>query len=110
MLAAVIGLYVISDLAAAARHLRLRDLTATLHLSNGVQDGCSSGFFIAFAVKAPLFPFHTWLPDAGAEARPAVRCCLSVSWTRSARSASCATASRCSHYASREVRARTCWC
>jgi NADH-quinone oxidoreductase subunit M len=26
------------------------------------------GFFIAFAIKAPLFPFHTWLPDAGAEA------------------------------------------
>src|SRR6202451_1721251 len=26
------------------------------------------GFFIAFAVKAPLFPFHTWLPDAHVEA------------------------------------------
>ncbi|MFI5039736.1 MAG: NuoM family protein, partial [Solirubrobacterales bacterium] len=26
------------------------------------------GFFIAFAIKAPLVPFHTWLPDAGAEA------------------------------------------
>ena len=26
------------------------------------------GFFIAFAIKAPLIPFHTWLPDAGAEA------------------------------------------
>jgi len=25
-------------------------------------------FFVAFAIKAPLFPFHTWLPDAGAEA------------------------------------------
>ena len=24
------------------------------------------GFFIAFAVKAPLWPFHTWLPDAAA--------------------------------------------
>src|ERR1700745_2944042 len=22
------------------------------------------GFFIAFAVKVPVFPFHTWLPDA----------------------------------------------
>src|SRR5580704_12385481 len=22
------------------------------------------GFFLAFAVKVPLFPFHTWLPDA----------------------------------------------
>ncbi|MDQ1715105.1 MAG: NADH-quinone oxidoreductase subunit, partial [Frankiaceae bacterium] len=26
------------------------------------------GFFIAFAIKAPLWPFHTWLPDAAAEA------------------------------------------
>jgi NADH-quinone oxidoreductase subunit M len=26
------------------------------------------GFFVAFAIKAPLVPFHTWLPDAGAEA------------------------------------------
>ena len=26
------------------------------------------GFFIGFAVKVPLFPFHTWLPDAHVEA------------------------------------------
>ncbi len=26
------------------------------------------GFFIAFAIKVPLFPFHTWLPDAHVEA------------------------------------------
>src|SRR5207248_1172146 len=26
------------------------------------------GFFVAFAVKVPLFPFHTWLPDAHVEA------------------------------------------
>jgi NADH-quinone oxidoreductase subunit M len=28
------------------------------------------GFFVAFAIKAPLWPFHTWLPDAMAEATP----------------------------------------
>jgi NADH-quinone oxidoreductase subunit M len=28
------------------------------------------GFFFAFAVKAPMVPFHTWLPDAAAEATP----------------------------------------
>jgi NADH-quinone oxidoreductase subunit M len=27
-------------------------------------------FFFAFAVKAPLWPLHTWLPDAAAEATP----------------------------------------
>jgi NADH-quinone oxidoreductase subunit M len=26
------------------------------------------GLFIAFAIKVPLFPFHTWLPDAHVEA------------------------------------------
>lgn len=26
------------------------------------------GFFIAFAIKVPVFPFHTWLPDAHTEA------------------------------------------
>jgi NADH-quinone oxidoreductase subunit M len=26
------------------------------------------GFFVAFAVKVPLFPVHTWLPDAHVEA------------------------------------------
>ena len=29
-----------------------------------------AGFFVAFAVKAPLVPVHTWLPDAAAEATP----------------------------------------
>jgi NADH-quinone oxidoreductase subunit M len=28
-------------------------------------------FFFAFAVKAPMVPVHTWLPDAATEARPA---------------------------------------
>ena len=28
-------------------------------------------FFIAFAIKAPMWPVHTWLPDASTEARPA---------------------------------------
>jgi NADH-quinone oxidoreductase subunit M len=27
-----------------------------------------AAFFIAFAIKVPLFPFHTWLPDAHVEA------------------------------------------
>jgi NADH-quinone oxidoreductase subunit M len=28
------------------------------------------GFFVAFAIKAPLWPFHTWLPDAATAAQP----------------------------------------
>ncbi len=30
------------------------------------------GFFIAFAIKVPMFPFHTWLPDAHVEAPTAI--------------------------------------
>ena len=30
--------------------------------------GCSSAFALAFAIKVPMFPFHTWLPDAHVEA------------------------------------------
>jgi NADH-quinone oxidoreductase subunit M len=29
-------------------------------------------FFLAFAIKVPIFPFHTWLPDAHVEAPTAV--------------------------------------
>ena len=29
------------------------------------------GFFVAFAIKAPMVPFHTWLPDAATESTPA---------------------------------------
>lgn len=32
------------------------------------QSLCFIGFFLAFAIKVPLFPFHTWLPDAHVEA------------------------------------------
>ncbi len=29
---------------------------------------CFLAFFLAFAIKVPMFPFHTWLPDAHVEA------------------------------------------
>ena len=35
------------------------------------------GFMIAFAIKAPLFPFHGWLPDTYREAPPEVTAVLS---------------------------------
>ncbi len=37
-------------------------------LSQQVQGLLFWGFAIAFAIKVPLFPFHTWLPDAHTEA------------------------------------------
>jgi NADH-quinone oxidoreductase subunit M len=39
-----------------------------LSLGTDVQRWLFVAFFIAFAVKVPLFPLHTWLPDAHTEA------------------------------------------
>jgi len=39
-----------------------------LVLPHGVQIWCFAAFALAFAIKVPLFPFHTWLPDAHVEA------------------------------------------
>ncbi|MEA2009284.1 MAG: NADH-quinone oxidoreductase subunit M, partial [Actinomycetota bacterium] len=40
----------------------------SLDLSSTTQLWLFLGFGIAFAIKVPLFPFHTWLPDAHTEA------------------------------------------
>jgi NADH-quinone oxidoreductase subunit M len=66
MLAAVIGLYVQS-----AKHgtgTFSFEALSKLELGHSTQVWLFLGFFLAFAIKAPLVPFHTWLPDAGAEA------------------------------------------
>jgi len=39
-----------------------------LDLPLGVQQWVFWAFFIGFAIKVPMFPFHTWLPDAHVEA------------------------------------------
>jgi NADH-quinone oxidoreductase subunit M len=39
-----------------------------LELSRGQQSWLFAAFALAFAIKVPLFPFHTWLPDAHVEA------------------------------------------
>ena len=36
--------------------------------AGGLQLGAFLAFFLAFAIKVPMFPFHTWLPDAHVEA------------------------------------------
>ncbi|SFK33529.1 NADH-quinone oxidoreductase subunit M [Geodermatophilus ruber] len=67
MLAAVIGLYVVST-SELGQGTFAFDALRQLDIDPGVQKLLFLGFFIAFAIKAPLVPFHTWLPDAGAEA------------------------------------------
>ena len=68
MLAAVIGIYIIS----AEQAIGSFDVTALSHLTidHATQNWLFLGFFIAFAIKAPLWPFHTWLPGAAKSATP----------------------------------------
>jgi NADH-quinone oxidoreductase subunit M len=72
MLVAVIALYVYSVSSPATGHHGsfLFSELVNVSLSPTVQKWLFLGFFIAFAIKAPLWPFHTWLPDAAASAQP----------------------------------------
>ncbi|MEU8296208.1 NADH-quinone oxidoreductase subunit M [Micromonospora sp. NPDC048909] len=62
MLAAVIGLWVVGGKTFDWQALSQVDI------STGTERWLFLGFFLAFAIKAPFFPFHTWLPDAGGAA------------------------------------------
>jgi NADH-quinone oxidoreductase subunit M len=46
----------------------LRAYAATGGFADGLQLLAFIAFFLAFAIKVPMFPFHTWLPDAHTEA------------------------------------------
>jgi NADH-quinone oxidoreductase subunit M len=66
MLAAIIWIYVkVGSFDFVAIQAALRAGTPELAAASGL---LFLGFFIAFAVKVPLFPLHTWLPDAHVEA------------------------------------------
>jgi NADH-quinone oxidoreductase subunit M len=69
MLAAVIALYVYS---ARGGHPGTFLFSQLIHLPLSPQAAkwLFLGFFVAFAIKAPLWPFHTWLPDAATSAQP----------------------------------------
>ncbi len=69
MLVAVIALYVYSTHGGRPGTFLFGPL-AHLVLSPLVQKWLFAGFFVAFAIKAPLWPFHTWLPDAATAAQP----------------------------------------
>ncbi|MFJ6212492.1 NADH-quinone oxidoreductase subunit M [Streptomyces sp. NPDC092296] len=76
MLAAVIGLYVLTARAGLGSGgggtFDLATITKAvgdgkLSFAPGVEKALFLGFFFAFAVKAPLWPLHTWLPNAMGE-------------------------------------------
>ena len=68
MLAAVVGLYVVS--ARAGEPSYLLSHLQQLNFSESTERWLFLGFFVAFAVKAPMWPVHTWLPDAAANSTP----------------------------------------
>ena len=69
MLASVVGLYVVS---ADARRPVVPALATSqsLDIDPDTERWLFVGFFVAFAIKAPMFPVHTWLPDTTEQATP----------------------------------------
>ncbi len=67
MLAAIIWLYTHNP-QHNFEYAAFRDVIANGGFSSAALQWLFLGFFIAFAVKVPLFPLHTWLPDAHVEA------------------------------------------
>ena len=67
MLLAIIGLYLIHGAQSGVYSFALPLLLQT-RLATDVSLWLFGAFFIAFAIKVPLFPLHTWLPDAHTDA------------------------------------------
>lgn len=67
MFLAIVGLYFIHGRDTGVYTFGYLELTKTV-VPFETALWLMSGFMIAFAVKLPVFPFHTWLPDAHGEA------------------------------------------
>jgi NADH-quinone oxidoreductase subunit M len=72
------GMFVLADGSVAQHTFNLLYLTALADVGHWAHQAAILGFgftkilwvgfFIGFAIKVPMFPFHTWLPDAHVEA------------------------------------------
>jgi NADH-quinone oxidoreductase subunit M len=67
MLLSILGLFFIHGAETGRYTFRYFDLLGT-PVSQGTARWLMLGFFVAFAVKLPAFPFHPWLPDAHTQA------------------------------------------
>ena len=61
-----------------ADHSFLLSSFKNAHLTNAQQLSAFALFFIAFAIKMPIFPLHTWQPDAYEQSPTSVTMVLSV--------------------------------
>ena len=68
MLAAILWIYYYSGVQLGERTTDMRVLIEELKIPGGVQTWLWLAFFSSFAVKMPMWPVHTWLPDAHVEA------------------------------------------
>jgi NADH-quinone oxidoreductase subunit M len=73
MLVAIISLYFLHGNATSVYTFSYPDIQSALAsgrliLTPNTEMWLFLAFFVAFAIKVPLFPFHTWLPDAHVEA------------------------------------------
>lgn len=66
MLAGVIGVYVYGP--GGSQGFMIDSLAGNLAISDGASVWMFLSFFIAFAIKAPMWPLHTWLPDTAEKA------------------------------------------
>jgi len=67
MLVAILALYFINLKATGISTFDVLELYK-LGIPVGIQYWLFGAFALAFAIKVPMFPFHTWLPDAHTEA------------------------------------------
>jgi len=68
MLVAIIWIYKAIEHQTGVATTDLIFITNNLELPISPQKWLFLAFFLAFAIKVPMFPFHTWLPDAHVEA------------------------------------------
>ncbi|MBC8145532.1 MAG: NADH-quinone oxidoreductase subunit M, partial [bacterium] len=86
MLLAIIGLYYSTNIGKGGEVMHTFNMLAMMDPANYVSEGILSpdvlgsfggnslrywaflALFVGFAIKVPMFPFHTWLPDAHVEA------------------------------------------
>ena len=68
MLVAIIWIYKTIEEQTGVATTDLMFITENLELPLAPQKWLFMAFFLAFAIKVPMFPFHTWLPDAHVEA------------------------------------------
>jgi NADH-quinone oxidoreductase subunit M len=68
MLVAILSLYYLVGRATGTHSFDYRHILANIGVADRWAFWLFGAFFLAFAIKVPMFPFHTWLPDAHVEA------------------------------------------